>query len=70
VTDPDANPFADGCTATMVAYGGARPTDTHLLSRVHGSDEEIHAVLKREGIADELEPKKHRTAQEPLDGRA
>jgi hypothetical protein len=70
VTDPDVNPFADGCTATMVAYGGARPTDTHLLSRVHGSDEEIHAVLKREGIADELEPKKHRTAQEPLDGRA
>jgi hypothetical protein len=47
MTDPDANPFADGCTARMVAYGRGRPTDTHLLSLVHGSDEEIFAVLKR-----------------------
>lgn len=31
----------------IVAYGGASPTDTHLLATVHAIDEEIIELLAR-----------------------
>lgn len=45
MTDPDPNPFADA--DVVVCYGGAKPTDKHLLSRVHCVDDEIIGWLER-----------------------
>jgi hypothetical protein len=75
MTDPDTNPFADGSTA-IVTYGGAKPNDTDLVSKVHCVNNGIFDVLKRrerlrrkrKGIAD-VDCSTDRTAQEPLDRR-
>ncbi|MGB8325157.1 MAG: hypothetical protein WCE52_19530 [Candidatus Acidiferrum sp.] len=46
MTDPDPSPlFADGCT--IIVYGNAKPTDTHLASTIHRVDDEIIGWLKR-----------------------
>jgi hypothetical protein len=39
MTDPDPNPFADG--DVIACYGGAKPADKHLASRVCCIDDEI-----------------------------
>ena len=31
----------------VICYGGAQPTDIHLISVIHAVDEEIFEVLKR-----------------------
>jgi hypothetical protein len=67
----DTDPF-DDCDI-IVAHGGARPTDTHLLSLVNCRDDEILDWLERrerrrkqEGTTD-VERDDNRTTQEPLD---
>jgi hypothetical protein len=42
----DSDPFADGATI-IKCYGGAKPTDRHLASKIVCIDDEIIGWLKR-----------------------
>lgn len=46
MTDSDPNPFNDG--EVIICYGGAKPEDKHLASKVHCIDEIFDWLKRRE----------------------